>query len=210
MTGHPARQLARMAADAAGELRGYTDPADPFPWELTEDDHRVILPRLHHAIADLAVCIDGIAQATGDEHAKQQLADGIGRLLSGCAYVSAATATLSSPAREPDAEPVITTQPAQLSAADFPAPMTAGVLQAATTPTPQAPGSAAAISPARAPASLRHPGSSPPRLERTRSARTGDLRHPGTSTSHKNLMINCQFELTVCEGRTYDASGYRR
>ena len=64
MTGHPARQLARMAADAAGELRGYTDPADPFPWELTEDDHRAILPRLHHAIADLAVCIDGIAQAT--------------------------------------------------------------------------------------------------------------------------------------------------
>ena len=47
MAGHPARQLARMAADAAGELRGYTDPADPFPWELTEDDHRAILPRLH-------------------------------------------------------------------------------------------------------------------------------------------------------------------
>ena len=88
-----------MAADAAGELRGYTDPADPFPWELTEDDHRAILPLLHHAIADLAVCIDGIAQATGDEHAKQQLAEGIGRLLSGCAHVSAAAATLSSPAR---------------------------------------------------------------------------------------------------------------
>ena len=99
MADHPARQLARMAADAAGELRGYTDPADPFPWELTEDDHRAILPRLHHAIADLAVCIDGIAQATGDEHAKQQLAEGIGRLLSGCAHVSAATATLSSPGK---------------------------------------------------------------------------------------------------------------
>src|SRR5208283_2708518 len=80
MAGHPARQLARMAADAAEELRGYTDPADPFPWELTEDDHRAILPRLHHAIADLAVCIDGIAQATADEQAKQQLAEGIGRL----------------------------------------------------------------------------------------------------------------------------------
>ena len=99
MTQHPARQLARMAADAAGELRGYTDPADPFPWELTEDDHRAILPRLHHAIAHLAVCIDGIAQATGDEHAKQQLAEGIGRLLSGCAHVSAAGAMLSLPAR---------------------------------------------------------------------------------------------------------------
>ena len=151
MAGHPARQLARMAADAAGELRGYTDPADPFPWELTEDDHRAILPRLHHAITDLAVCIDGIAQATGDEHAKQQLAEGIGRLLSGCAHVSAATATLSPPGAEPDAEPVITTQPARLSAADFPAAMTAGVLQAATTPTAQAPGPAAATSPARAP-----------------------------------------------------------
>ena len=103
MTDHPAHQLARMAADAAGELRGYTDPADPFPWELTEDDHRAILPLLHHTIADLAVCIDGIAQATGDEHAKQQLAEGIGRLLSGCTHVSAATAALSSPGRQPDA-----------------------------------------------------------------------------------------------------------
>ena len=157
MADHPARQLARMAADAAGELRGYTDPADPFPWELTEDDHRAILPRLHHAIAHLAVCIDGIAQATGDEHAKQQLAEGIGRLLSGCAHVSAATAVLSSPGKEPDAEPVITTQPAQLSAADFPAAMTAGMLQAAATPIPQAPGPTAAISPAS------RPGSSPPR-----------------------------------------------
>jgi hypothetical protein len=152
-----------MAADAAGELRGYTDPADPFPWELTEDDHRAILPLLHHAIADLAVCVDGIAQATGDKHAKQQLTEGIGRLLSGCAHVSAATALLSSPGKEPHAEPVITTQPAQLSAADFPAAMTAGVLQAAATPTPQAPGPAAAISPARARASRLHPGSSPPR-----------------------------------------------
>ena len=97
MAQHPARQLARMAADAAEELRGYTDPADPFPWELTEDDHRAILPRLHHAIADLAVCIDGIAQATADEHAKQQLAEGIGRLLSGCTHLSAASATLSAP-----------------------------------------------------------------------------------------------------------------
>jgi hypothetical protein len=159
MAGHPARQLARMAADAAGELRGYTDPA---PWELTRDDHRAILPRLHHAIADLAVCIDGIAQATGDEHAKQQLAEGTRRLLSGCAHVSAAAATLSSPGKEPDAEPVITSQPALLSAAGFPAAMTAGVLQAAATPTPQAPGPAAAISPARTRASRPLPGSSPP------------------------------------------------
>ncbi len=163
MVGHPARQLARMAADAAGELRGYADPADPFPWELTEDDHRAILPRLHHAIADLAVCIDGIAQATADEKAKQQLAEGIGRLLNGCAHVSAATATLSPPGAEPDAEPVITTQPARLSAADVPAAMTAGMLHPVTTPTAQAPGPAAATSPARARASRSHPGSSAPR-----------------------------------------------
>jgi hypothetical protein len=163
MTGHPARQLARMAADAAGELRGYTDPTDPFPWELTEDDHRAILPRLHRAIADLAVCIDGIAQATGDEHAQQQLAEGIGRLLSGCAYISAAAATISSPEAEPDAEPVITTQPAQLSAADFPAAMTADVLQSAISPLVQRAEPAVAISPARTRASSRQPGSSPAR-----------------------------------------------
>ena len=96
------------------------------------------MPRLHHAIADLAACIDGIAQATGDEHAKQQLTEGIGRLLSGCAHVSAATAALSAPGTEPDTEPVITAQAARLSAADFPAAMTAAVLQAATKPAAQA------------------------------------------------------------------------
>jgi len=163
MAGHPARQLARMAADAAEELRGYTDPADPFPWELSEDDHRAILPRLHHAIADLAVCIDGIAQATASEHARQQLAEGIGRLLSGCAHLSAATAALSAPGAAPDTKLVITAQAARLSAADFPAAMTASMLQAATTPTAQTPGPAAAIPPVRARAGRPPPGSSPPR-----------------------------------------------
>jgi hypothetical protein len=160
MADHPARQLARMAADAAEELRGYTDPADPFPWELTEDDHRAILPRLHHAIVDLAVCIDGIAQATGDENAKQQLAEGIGRLLNGCAHVSAAT--LSAPGTEPATEPVITAQAARLSAADFPAALTAAALQAAAKPAAQASGPAA-IPPARARTGRPQPGSTPPR-----------------------------------------------
>ena len=159
MAGHPAGQLARMAADAAGELRGYTDPADPYPWELTEDDHRAILPRQHHAIADLAVCIDGIAQATGDQHAREQLTEGIGKLLSGCTHLSAASAVLSTPG----AAPVITTQPAHLSAADFPAAMTAGMLQAATRPAAQAPGPAAAIPSAHSRAGRPRPGSSPPR-----------------------------------------------
>ncbi len=45
--------------------------------------------------------------------------------------------------------PVITPQPAQLSAADFPAAMTADVLQAATSPPVQPSGSSAAILPAR-------------------------------------------------------------
>lgn len=160
MSQHPAHQLARMAADAAEELRGYTDPADPFPWELTEDDHRAILPRLHHAIAHLAVCIDGIAQATADEHAKRQLAEGVGRLLSGCSHVSAAGAMLSLPGEEP----AITPQPAQLSAADFPAAMTADVLQAATSPPVQPSGAVAAISsPAWTRAPGPQPGSSPAR-----------------------------------------------
>ncbi len=163
MSQHPAHQLARMAADAAEELRGYTDPADPFPWELTEDDHCAILPRLHHAIAHLAVCIDGIAQATGDEHAKRQLAEGVGRLLSGCSHVSAAGAMLSLPGEEPDAEPAITPQPAQLSAADFPAAMTADVLQAVTSPPVQPSGAVAAISPAWTRAPGPQPGSSPAR-----------------------------------------------
>jgi hypothetical protein len=163
MSQHPAHQLARMAADAAEELRGYTDPADPFPWELTEDDHRAILPRLHHAIAHLAVCIGGIAQATGDEHAKRQLAEGVGKLLSGCAHVSAASAMLGLPGEEPDAEPATTPQPAQLSAADFPAAMTADVLRAATSHPMQPSGAVAASSPARTRAPGPQPGSSPAR-----------------------------------------------
>ena len=79
--------LARMTEDAATELGGYPDPRDPFPWELTEDDHRAILPLLDRAIADLSVCLDGISQATADDYAKQQLTEGKGRLLQGCADV---------------------------------------------------------------------------------------------------------------------------
>ena len=118
------------------------------------------MPLLHRAISDLSACIDGIAQATADDHAKQQLADGIGRLVSACASVR--LAALSYDRTEPDAEPEMTTQPAQLSAADFPAVMTADVLQAASSPPAQASGPAA-TPPARTRASRPHPGSSPPR-----------------------------------------------
>ena len=178
-----------MAADAAGELRGYTDPADPFPWELTEDDHRAILPRLHHAIADLAVCIDGIARATGDEHAKRQLAEGIGRLLSGCAHVSAATAALSFPGKEPDAEPVITTQPAQLSAADFPAARAPGSRHARAAGTRAGRRDLTRADTRIPPAS----GQFPAQVERSRSAPTHDLRH----VRYINLIQNSNDQLSI-------------
>jgi hypothetical protein len=154
------------SADGSGRRRGTPRlhrPRRPLPWELTEDDHRAILPRLHHAIAHLAVCIDGIAQATGHEHAKRELAEGVGRLLSGCSHVSAAGAMLSLPGEEPDAEPASTPLPAQLSAADFPAAMTAGVLEAATSPPVQLSGAVAVISPAWTRAPGPQPGSSPAR-----------------------------------------------
>ena len=69
MTEHPAHQIAQMTANAAEELRGYMNPADPFPWELTDGDHLALLPRLSTAICDLAACIDGIAQMTADQDA---------------------------------------------------------------------------------------------------------------------------------------------
>jgi hypothetical protein len=87
VTMHPAHQIAEMAANAAEELRGYLNPADPFPWELTDDDHRALLPRLRGAIADLAVCIDGIAQMTADQGASRQLTEGAARLLADCEQI---------------------------------------------------------------------------------------------------------------------------
>lgn len=162
MTGHPAHGIARMVEGAATELGGYLDPRDPFPWELTEDDHRAILPLLDRAISALSACLDGISQATADDYAKQQLAQSRYRLVQASAGVR--LAVLSYEPDEPDDVPgeeqETVTQPARLSAADFPAGMTAGVLQAASNPT--APASGPAVS-ARARASRPHPGSSPPR-----------------------------------------------
>jgi hypothetical protein len=57
MMEHPAHRIAGMAADVAGELRGYLAPAVDLPWELTEDDHRDLVPRLRDAVARLADCI---------------------------------------------------------------------------------------------------------------------------------------------------------
>jgi hypothetical protein len=140
MTEHPAHRTARLAADAAAELRGYLDPDVTIPWELTEDDHRAIVARLHDAISELATCIEGIAQATGDERAHRQLTDAVARMRHGCAHICAAAATLGRPDDQPRPRAHMVTRPAQLSARDFPAPMTSDLLRAGTDEPLQPPG----------------------------------------------------------------------
>ncbi len=95
---HPAHQLAGMAADAAEELSGYLAPEVDVPWELTEDDHHGLLPRLCDAVSRLAGCIGAIAQKTGDDDAKRQLTVGARRMLDGCEHVRAAQTALIPPA----------------------------------------------------------------------------------------------------------------
>ena len=87
MNRHSAHQIAETVMYAAEELRGYMNPDDPFPWELTEDDHLAILPRLDRSISALADGIRGIAQATGDEYAQRQLTDSYHRLVQASAGV---------------------------------------------------------------------------------------------------------------------------
>ena len=164
MTEHPAHGIARMVVGAATELGGYLDPRDPFPWELTEDDHRAILPLLDRAISALSGCLDGISQATAGDYAKQQLTDGKYRLVQASAGVRLAELSYEPDEQDdmPGEEPGTVTQPARLSAADFPAVMSAGVLQAASSPPVLASGPAV-VPPARARAGGPQPGSSPPR-----------------------------------------------
>ena len=142
MTEHPAHQIAQMTANAAEELRGYMNPADPFPWELTDGDHLALLPRLSTAIGDLAACIDGIAQMTADQDAGRRLAEAAHPPLAGCAQIRAAEAVLR--AGQPGPEPETRMRPAQLAATGFPEPMTGHLLQAAGT----------ALAPPAAPADL--------------------------------------------------------
>ena len=164
MTGHPAHGIARMVEGAATELGGYLDPRDPFPWELTEDDHRAILPLLDRAISALSGCLDGISQATADDYAKQQLTDAKYRLVQASAGVRLAVLSYEPDVQDdaPGEEPETATQPARLSAADFPAMMTADVLRAASSPPASASGpdvsSARQTHPSRP-----HPGTSPSR-----------------------------------------------
>jgi hypothetical protein len=134
-----------MAADVAEELRGYLAPAVDLPWELTQDDHRDLMPRLCDAVARLAECIDSIAQATTDEDAKRQLTGGAWTILRGCAQVQAAGTVLPGGQRGPG--PGAATRPASLAASDFPQPMTGHLLQAASAN--PAPATTATARPAR-------------------------------------------------------------
>ena len=128
MNRHPAHQIAETVMYAAEELRGYMNPDDPFPWELTENDHLGILPRLDRSISALADGIRGIAQATGDEYAQRQLTDSYHRLVQASAGVRLA---LSSFDDESGKELETAAEPAALAASSFPQPMTADVLQEA-------------------------------------------------------------------------------
>jgi hypothetical protein len=142
---HPAHRIAETAADVAEELRGYLAPAVDLPWELTEDDHRELMPRLCDAVVRLADCIGSIAQATTDEDAKGQFIEGTRTILRGCAHVQAAGTVLRAEQRGPG--PGAATRPRQLAASDFPQPMTGHLLQAASANPPLA--STAIARPAR-------------------------------------------------------------
>jgi hypothetical protein len=83
MAEHPAHGLAAMAENAAEELRGYVNPADPFPRELTGADHLDLLPRLCSTVSQLAGCIASLAEVTADETARHWLAEGAKRIESG-------------------------------------------------------------------------------------------------------------------------------
>jgi hypothetical protein len=126
MNRHSAHQIAETVMYAAEELRGYMNPDDPFPWELTENDHLAILPRLDRSISALADGIRGIAQATGDEYAQRQLTDSYHRLVQASAGVRLA---LSSFDDKSGKELETAAEPAALAASSFPQPMTADVLQ---------------------------------------------------------------------------------
>jgi hypothetical protein len=142
---HPAHRIAGMAADVAEELRGYLAPAVDIPWELTQDDHRDLMPRRCDAVARLAECIDSIAQATTDEDAKGQLIEGARTILRGCARVQAAGTVLLGEQRGPG--PGASARPPRLAATDFPQPMTGHLFQAASAS--PAPATAAMARPAR-------------------------------------------------------------
>jgi hypothetical protein len=162
---HPAHRIAGTAADVAEELRGYLAPAADLPWELTQDDHRNLMPRLCDAVARLAECIASTAQATTDEDAKRRLTAGARTILRGCAHVQAAGTVRAG--EQPGPGPGAATRPPQLAATGFPQPMTGDLLQAArvnpspaTTATARPARQAAPETPAAAPGATESAGGS--------------------------------------------------
>jgi hypothetical protein len=127
MNRHPAHQIAETVMYAAEELRGYMNPDDLFPWELTDDDHLGLLPRLRKAIRDITECIGGIAGATPGEPVKDKLTESIQDLQAGCDEIEEAERAM----KVPGPEPGIMTQPTALAASSFPQPITGRMLQAA-------------------------------------------------------------------------------
>jgi hypothetical protein len=165
MNRHPAHQIAETIMYAAEELRGYMNPDDPFPWELTDDDHLGLLPRLRKAIWDITECIDGIAGATPGERVKGKLTKSIQDLQAGCDGLEEAEQTM----KKPEPETGSMTQPAALAASSFPQPMTGHMLQAATRTTALPSASPAAV-PCRARTAQGKPG------RRKAGRRTGRVR----------------------------------
>ena len=146
MNQHPAHQLAETAWTPPRNSAATRTPPTPSPGNSPRTIIRAILPRLHHAIADIAVCIDGIAQATADEQAKQQLAEGVQDLLSGCSTGSKKRrGQWRAPCSGAEPEPGTMTQPAALAASSFPQPLTGQALNEAAAASAPPPASAAAV-----------------------------------------------------------------
>jgi hypothetical protein len=116
MTEHPAHELAYRSWFAAEELRGYLDPGLDFPWQLTRDDHAVLLLRMQQAVEELAAGISYISQAVTDERASGRLGVAVDGLIQVCEHLESARTPLY-PAG--DQAPAISS-PAQLAAAGFP------------------------------------------------------------------------------------------
>ncbi len=145
MNRHPAHQIADTVMYAAEELRGYMNADDPFPWELTEDDHSGLLPRLRKAVGDIAGCIDGIAKATPDQRVKEKLTGSVQDLEAGCGGIEEAQGAMEGAGPGAEPEPGTMAQPAALAASSFPQPLTGQALsEAAAAPAPP-PASATAV-----------------------------------------------------------------
>lgn len=120
---------------AAEELRRLTDPAEPFPWELTDDDQRALLKRLEPAVTALSDVIHGSAQATSDEYERQRLTGSYLRLVQASAGIRLALLNRDddlddTPDNEPGEEPETAAQVAATEPGLEPGPAARGVIDA--------------------------------------------------------------------------------